>query len=70
MNDLIGETIERYRIVALQGQGGMARVYKAEDTILSRFVAIKVLYTENESSSLFIKRFEIIEQFSTQIENI
>lgn len=46
----------RYKVIEKIGSGGMAEVYKAEDTILSRTVAIKVLHSQLATQKDFIER--------------
>jgi len=60
MEDLIGKELGRYHVIEPLGQGGMASVYKAFDTTLERFVAIKIIRADIESGtdSEFLKRFQ------------
>jgi serine/threonine protein kinase len=58
MNDLVGRTLSKYRIVARLGRGGMAEVYKAYQPGLNRYVAIKVLHSHLADDEDFIGRFE------------
>jgi serine/threonine-protein kinase len=54
---LIGRTILQYEIVEKLGEGGMGTVYKARDTRLGRFVALKVLTTGQTADPALKKRF-------------
>jgi serine/threonine-protein kinase len=59
MEDLVGKTLGgKYRIVERLGRGGMAEVYKAFQTSLDRYVAVKVMHPFLADDPGFAARFE------------
>lgn len=55
---MMEQIANRYEILSLIGQGGMADVYKAKDTILNRIVAIKVLRDKLSQDAMALVRFQ------------
>ena len=49
---------DRYQIIKTLGEGGMANVYLANDTILDRMVAVKVLRGDLANDEKFVRRFQ------------
>ena len=58
MAQTINQIANRYEIISLVGQGGMADVYKAQDTILNRIVAIKILRQKLSEDPMTLVRFQ------------
>ena len=58
MDELIGKTIENYQITSILGKGGMGVVFKAYDTKLERYVAVKMLSSQHFAKERFVERFK------------
>ena len=58
MASLIGQRLDRYEILSLLGEGGMATVYRARQANMKRDVAVKVIESKLARNPDFVKRFE------------
>ena len=58
MDNLIGKTIDSYKIIEVIGGGGMGVVYKALDTNLDKIVALKMIAPFLAKDENFLKRFK------------
>jgi serine/threonine-protein kinase len=56
--DFADRMLGEFRLLRLLGRGGMAEVYLADQTSLSRQVALKILRPEMKTNTVFLKRFE------------
>jgi eukaryotic-like serine/threonine-protein kinase len=69
MDELVGRQLDEYRLEALLGQGGMARIYRAHDVRLKRDVAVKVIDASLRADREYRERFEREAQAIAQLSH-
>jgi serine/threonine protein kinase len=65
----LNRNIDEYKVEALLGAGGMARVYRGVDTRLKRYVAIKVIDFSHQHDTTYVTRFEREAQVIAQLSH-
>lgn len=68
-DDLVGKQFGEYRLEALLGQGGMARVYRAMDVRLKRLAVIKLIDPPSRNDPDYLMRFEREAQIIGQLDH-
>src|SRR5262247_1819363 len=66
---MIGRTIDRYKIDAAIGEGGMARVYRARHTFLEQDFAVKILFGDLASDKNVARRFQREAQAASKLKH-
>src|SRR5579859_8199908 len=66
---LLNRQLDEYRIDRQLGSGGMAKVYRAFDTKLKRYVALKVIAPERRDDPEYARRFELEAQSIARLEH-
>lgn len=69
VEDLQGQQVGRYQVIAVVGLGGMAAVYRAHDPLLRRDVALKVLYPQYTVDTSLVERFKHEAVVAAQIDH-
>lgn len=69
MSGLAGQTLDQYRLIEAIGQGGMATVYRAQDTRSQREVAVKVLSSSVGGDRRFVRRFRREAAIATRLNH-
>ncbi len=69
MEDLVGKTIDSYRIESVIGRGGMGIVYKATDVALDKEVVLKMIDPRLVQDKTFLKRFLTEPKLQAKLES-